>query len=62
MPSQVARVEEVGELAAAVLAVGAEVGFELGQGREFGVLGRVLVRVGGLDGDADCVVIIRCGF
>ena len=52
---QVARVQDGGELGAAVLAVGAQVAVHLFERFELGVRGRGLVRVRGLVDDADSV-------
>lgn len=54
---EVAGVEDVGELGAAVLAVGAEIAVEFVEGGESRVGGGALVRVGGLEGDAHFVAV-----
>ena len=54
---QVAGVEDAGEFGAAVLAIGAGVAVEFGEGGKFGVGGGGLVGVGGHVDDADGVVV-----
>ena len=59
---EVARVQDGGELGAAVLAVRAQVAVHLFEGGKLGVRGRGLVRVGRLVDDADRVALVRGSF
>ena len=59
---EVAGVEDCGELGAAVLAVGAKIGVEFGEGGEFRGGRGALVSVGGLVADADGVACFGGGF
>lgn len=61
VPGEVARVEDIGELGAAVEAVGPEVAVQLGEGGELGVGRGSLVCVGALDRDAHHRVAGRRG-